>query len=298
MPKQILITGATGNVGVEVIRYLKNQDNNHTIIAGVRNIEKARVLFREFSDLKYIFFDFEDSATFNDALKNVDSVFLLRPPHISDVETYFRPLIEKLEEKSVREILFLSVQGAEKSSVIPHNKIESLISEYSIDHIFLRPSYFMQNLTTILYQDIREKGCIILPAGRAAFNWIDVKNIGEAAAIMLTRFSELKNQAYELTGYENANFHEVAELINRAITGRVQYKNVNPVRFFWMKWSEGMSPGKIGVMIALHFFPRFQQEPEMTDIYETLTGKKPTSLAEFIEREKDWFEFPDIQAKS
>ncbi|MDZ7757757.1 NmrA family NAD(P)-binding protein [Rhodohalobacter sp.] len=294
MPKKFLITGATGNVGVEVIRYLMNPDHDHTIIAGVRNIEKAKEKFRNFSDLEYVSFDFEDPATFNDALQNVDSVFLLRPPHISDVETYFRPLIEKIKEKSVREILFLSVQGAEKSGVIPHNKIESLISEYNIDHIFLRPSYFMQNLTTTLLPDIREKGCIILPAGRAAFNWIDVKNIGEAAAIMLTRFSELKNQAYELTGYENANFYEVAELINRAIPGTVEYKNVNPVRFFWLKWREGMPPGKIVVMIALHFLPRFQQEPEMSDIYETLTGKKPASLAEFIEREKDEFEFSDV----
>jgi len=40
------------------------------------------------------------------------------------------------------------------------------------------------------------------------------------------------------------------------------------------------------VMIMLHFLPRFQKEPVISDNYEKITGKKPTSLGEFIEREK------------
>lgn len=288
--KKILITGATGNVGVEVIRYLMSSDHTHTIIAGVRDIEKARLTFSNYSKLHYTSFDFEDPETFDDALRDIDTIFLLRPPHLSDINRYFRPFMVKVKEYSIREILFLSVQGAEKSSVIPHNKIETLISEFDIDYIFLRPGYFMQNLTTTLLEDIRKKRRIILPAGHARFNWIDVKNIGEAAAILLARFSDFKNRAYELTGYESASFYNVATQINRTISGTVQFKNVNPVRFFWMKWRDGMSPGKILVMIVLHFLPRFQQEPDISDVYEQLTGKKPTTLAEFIEREKYIFE--------
>ncbi len=35
--KNILITGATGNVGFEVIKYLFERNTTHNIIAGVRN---------------------------------------------------------------------------------------------------------------------------------------------------------------------------------------------------------------------------------------------------------------------
>jgi len=288
--KQILITGATGNVGVEVIRYLMSSDHDHTIIAGVRNVERAKTAFKNHPKLHYVAFDFEDPDTFNYALRDIDTIFLLRPPHLSNVDSCFRPLIEKVKEHSIREILFLSVQGAEKSSVIPHNKIEKLISEFDVGYIFLRPSYFMQNLTTTLLSDIQRKGRIVLPAGRAAFNWIDVKNIGEAAAILLTNFSDYKNQAYEITGYENASFYDVAALMNRKVSGRIEYKNVNPLRFFWIKWKDGMPTEIIIVMIALHVLPRFQEEPEISNLYEHLTGKKPTTLAEFFEREIDVFE--------
>jgi len=43
------------------------------------------------------------------------------------------------------------------------------------------------------------------------------------------------------------------------------------------------------VMIMLHFLPRFQSEPTISGFYEQLTGKKPTTLKEFIKREKGKF---------
>ncbi|MGM0376202.1 MAG: NAD(P)H-binding protein, partial [Bacteroidota bacterium] len=146
--KTILITGATGNVGFEVVRFLSGMSTDNKIVAGVRNIEKAKGDFKDYPDLGFVYFDFENPETFESALTGIDRVFLLRPPHISNVEKYFRPLISHIRNIGIREVLFLSVQGAEKSKVIPHNKIERLIMEDGPDYIFLRPGYFMQNLTT------------------------------------------------------------------------------------------------------------------------------------------------------
>lgn len=285
-PKQILITGATGNVGFEVIRFIDKNKTSHKIIAGVRNIDSAKKLFKNYPELDFVNFDFEQPETFDRALKNIDTIFLLRPPHIADIEKYFRPLIQKINEHKVNEVVFLSVQGAEKSNVIPHNKIERLIQEYKLDYIFLRPSYFMQNLTTTLLNDIIAQRQIILPAGKAKFNWIDIENIGEACAILLDRFSDYKNLAIELTGNENMDFYKVTDLINASIKRPVRFSNVNPFEFYRIKKKEGMVTGMIMVMIMLHFLPRFQKEPVVSAYYQKLTGKKPTSLIEFIEREK------------
>lgn len=288
---KILITGATGNIGVEVIRFLYGIDTSHRIIAGVRNIEKAKNEFKSCPELNYVHFDFEDFNTFESALAGIDRIFLLRPPHISNVDKYFKPLIAAIKKNKIHEIVFLSVQGAEKSKVIPHNKIERLIMEYGLDYIFIRPSYFMQNLTTTLVNDIRAKREIILPSGQAKFNWIDIENIGEAGAILLNKFGDYKNQALEITGLENESFAKVTLLINSAIESPIRFRNVNPFKFYWIKKREGMEPGMIIVMILLHFLPRFQKEPRISDSYEQLTGKKPTDLKTFIDREKTQFNF-------
>lgn len=286
----ILITGATGNIGFEVIRFFKEIDSSNRIIAGVRNIEKAKNVFQDYPDLDYTHFDFEASDTFENALNGIDTVFLLRPPHISDIDKYFKPLILKIKDKNITQIVFLSVQGAEKSKVIPHNKIERLIKENGLDFIFLRPSYFMQNLTTTLLEDIKTKREIILPSGKAKFNWIDIENIGETGAILLDKFEDYKNQAIEITGLENENFEKVSSLINKSIDNPIRYKNVNPLRFYKIKKRDGMVKGMIIVMILLHFLPRFQKEPKISGFYERLTGKKPTDLKTFIEREKKQFD--------
>ena len=287
--KRILITGATGNIGYEVIRFLNRMNSKNEVIAGVRNLDKAKKQFQGFNNITLRYFNYEKADSFEEALEHIDCVFILRPPHISDVEKYFRPFIRKIKEKNVSELVFLSVQGAEKSKVIPHNKIEKLILDYELDHIFLRPSYFMQNLTTTLKDDILTKRKIILPSGKAKFNWIDIQNIAEVGALLLERFSAYKNRAIEITGYENLNFEEVVEKTNRYAETKITYQRVNPIKFYWIKRKDGLQKGMIVVMLLLHFLPRFQKTPKISSFYEELTGKKPTQLSEFIKREKKHF---------
>lgn len=287
--KRILVTGATGNVGMEVIRFLLSYKAECQIIAGVRNVADAKKKLGDSELMEFTRFDFEDPATFEPAFENIQALFLLRPPHISQVERFFHPLMEAVKQSSIKEIIFLSVQGAEKSRVIPHNQIEKLISESGVRYIFLRPSYFMQNLTTTLLRDIQQHRTIILPSGKAKFNWIDIENIGEITAILFNQFSSFANRAIEITGSENKSFGEVAGVISEVTASKIDYRNVHPLRFYHLKKQQGLAKGMIVVMILLHFLPRFQKPPRISDFYYRLTGKQPTTVKEFVEREESAF---------
>ncbi|WP_250432501.1 NmrA family NAD(P)-binding protein [Hanstruepera flava] len=285
-----LITGATGNIGFQVIRFLLQTKTSNQIIAGVRNIDKAKLIFQDHQNLEFVRFDLGDPNTYDEALEDVDKIFLLRPPQITDINRYFRPFILRIRNRKILKLVFLSVQGADRSKIIPHYKIEQLIKSQNLNYIFLRPSYFMQNLTTTLYQDIKTKRQIILPAGKAKFNWIDINNIGEVAAFVLNNFEAHSNRVYDITGLENKSFYEVTQLINSEISNNIIYKSVNPIHFLILKMKAGMSFGKTMVLIILHYLPRFQKEPKISNNYEVLMGKEPTTLQSFIEREKKLFE--------
>lgn len=287
--EKILITGATGNVGREVIHYLFNLKTENQIFAGVRDIERAQKQFSDYPNLNFVEFDFENCETFENSLKDMDILFLLRPPHISDVKGVFQPLIKAIKDQGIDKLVFLSVQGAEKSKVIPHNKIENLILKEDLKHVFLRPGYFMQNLTTTLRDDIKMDNMIFLPSGKARFNWIDVKNIGEVAAMVLNDFDSYENQIMEITGYENRNFGEVARELTAVLGRTITFENPNIIRFYRAKKKQGLENGLILVMIMLHFLPRFQKDPHISRVYQEMTGKEPTTLREFMEREKDLF---------
>ncbi len=287
--KNILITGATGNIGHEVISYLNENKTDNAIFAGVRNIETAKKKVSYSDSVNWITFDFERPEYFDKAIKNIDRVFLIRPPHISNVKKYFSPFVKSMKRQGVKEIVFLSVQGAEKSNVIPHRKIEKLILNSGLEYIFIRPSYFMQNLTTTLSEDIRKNHRIVLPAGRARFNWVDGKNAGEVGAVLLEHFEYYANQEIDITGYENLNFYEVRDLMRKTLNIPLEYSSPDPVKYFFMKRREGVPTSKILVMIMLHFLRRFQKDPSICECYEQITGEKPTSLEKFLERERDLF---------
>lgn len=327
--KCVLVTGATGNVGSAVIRSLIRQGGGTGtgnasappaaapdsagglhVIALVRDVDRAR---RDCPDewrtanVQFRRFDFEDAATFDTALigdggEGVDALFLLRPPHLTSMRRVFRPLLDAARAAGVGAVVFLSVQGVEKSSMIPHHKIEREIrgggrrwrrqplQQQPLPYVFLRPSYFMQNMTTTLRGDIvgRDRR-IFLPAGDARFNWVDIDDVAEVAAVVISRFDEFRNTALDVTGSENETFETVASLI-RDVTGAddVRYESVGPLRYVLTKRQEGEPMEKILVLTMLHYVARFQRddEPVVSDIYQRITGKPPTTLREFLEREK------------
>lgn len=278
---KVLITGATGNVGIEVINALCKQTTTLDIYAGVRDVNKDKITF-PYSNVQLLQFDFTDSKTYNTALTGCDLLFLLRPPQISEVKKYFKPLIDACVNKGVKHIIFLSVQGVEKSRIIPHYKIERLIINSNIPYTFLRPAYFMQNFTTTLHADLVNKKRIFLPAGKAKFSLIDVRDIGAVSAQILSTVTEHINKSYELTSEKKLTFEEMAKILSNKLDSKIEYISPCLINFFLSKRREGVPVMLILVMIMLHYFPRFQSEPEITDWVEKITSRPPISFDEFI----------------
>jgi len=278
---KVLVTGATGNVGIEVLSSLKKLDHKFEIHAGVRDTEFGNEKLSNFN-IKTIKFDFTNIETFLSALKDIDVLFLLRPPQISDVKKYFKPLIETAKESSIKHIVFLSVQGVENSKIIPHHKIEKLIVDSKIPYTFLRPAYFMQNFTSTLRNDLVNNHRIYLPSGQAKFTVIDAEDIGSVTAKVLIEPKNHINKSYELTNNETLTFAEMAEKISKGIGKTIKFISPNLLQFFLTKRKENMPTMLILVMIMLHYFPRFQKTPKTTEWVKIITGQEPKSFDDFV----------------
>ena len=282
---KILITGATGNVGMAVIKALQKQNHLLDIITVVRDLEAASKKLAAYK-VSFKKFDFTDPLTYKPALRNCNKLFLLRTPQITESEKYFKPLVQAAKDNRLKHIIFLSVQGIEKNTIISHHKIEKQIVANGIPYTFLRPEYFMQNFTTTLHNDLVNKGKIFLPAGNTKFTLVVVTDIGNVTAAIMNDISLHHNKAYDLTSSIKLTFKEMAQKLSRGWGVYISYQLPTLLNFFFTKRREKLSTGNILVMFMLHYFPRFQKEPAVTDCIKKITGIEPLEFVRFINYNK------------
>ncbi len=232
--------------------------------------------------MDFIHFDFEEPVTFDGATKACDVLFLLRPPQLADVDRYFKPLVDSAVRNKVQHVVFLSVQGAPDSSFIPHHKIEKLIEESELPFTFLRPAYFMQNFKTTLHGELTKNRRIFLPAGDAEFTLIDVRDIGAVAARVLSNPDQYANRGMDLTTEHRLTFGEMAEQLSEGLGEKITFESPSLLRFFWIKKKEGTPTGYILVLILLHYFPRFQKKPPLSDAVRQVLGRAPITFRQYV----------------
>lgn len=273
----ILVTGASGNVGREVVKALVQA-----------NISVRATLYRSGEDerysssaVEYVPFDFGDSRTFPAAFNEVSSLFLMRPPPIADVERYIQPLIEYAAGIGVRHIVFLSLLGAGKNTFVPHARVEALIRSSGVDYTFLRCGFFMQNLDTIHREDVVEHDDLFIPAGLGKTAFIDTRDIGEVAARILTE-SGHENKAYILTGDEALTYDEVAAIMTEVLGRKITYSNPSLLAFARRMRSRGHPWGYIGVMAGIYLSTRRGRSAEVSPAAGELLGRPPTTLREYV----------------
>ncbi len=281
----ILVTGATGNVGTEVIRFLAESGNFQKTFQLTAGIRKPKQNFADFNgvSLPAVDFDFGQAATFGRVLQNFDILFLLRPPQLADTDKYFVPLMQAAVQQKLKHIVFLSVQGAETSRFIPHHKIEKLIVDSRIPYTFLRPGYFMQNFNTTLHKDLKEKQLISLPAGNAKFSLVDVRDIGQAVAAVLENTEKHRNKAYLLTGEKNYTFAEMAQILTQVLGKAIRFQSPSLFKFWRQQRKAGVATGMILVLAMLHYLPRFQRDPVLSDAFRQLTGRQPADFKQYVQ---------------
>lgn len=273
----VLVTGATGNVGSEVVRAL--QARGTAVRVAVTDPDRDAARFG--SGVELARFVFGEDATYTPAFEGIDAVFLLRPPHISDARRLINPAVDAARAAGVRAMTFLSVQGAERNPLVPHHAIERHLEQSGLASTFLRAAFFMQNLSTTHRDDIRRHHDIMVPAGNGRTAFVDVRDLAAAAALTLTE-SGHAHRAYELTG-EALTYDEVAAALSAVLGRTITYAHPNVVQFWRRRRERHDSAGLIVVMTALYAVAALGQAGHLTDDLKRLLGRDPVPFAQFAQ---------------
>ncbi|WP_235613012.1 SDR family oxidoreductase [Paenibacillus sp. LC231] len=275
---KVLVTGVTGNVGMYVAKHLIR--HGIAVKGATSRPEAARSVVDEVVEL--VRFDFEDTATFDAALDGVEKVFLIRPPAMSDPNA-MKPFLNRCVSKCISHIVFLSLLGIERNPFPPHYKIEKMIKASGIAYTFMRPSFFMQNLSTTHQTDIREHDDLFIPAGKAKVSFIDTRDIGEASALVLMDSENHQNRGYTLTGSEAITYQQAADILSDVLDRRITYSNPSSGTFKKTIIARGIPKEFATVMTVLYLTTKLGMANKVTSDLERLLGRKPRTFRQFAQ---------------
>lgn len=273
----ILVTGAGGNVGAEVVRLL--QGEGYPVRSADRAIREARR--DRAGGTEFVPFDFARPETYAAALQGVTRLFLMRPPALSNTRRFINPFIDAARRAGVEQIVFLSLLGAERNIIVPHHRVETYLRASGVPWTFLRPSFFMQNLSTTHRADIRERGEIPVPAGVGKTSFIDARDIAAVAAKVLTEPGHL-NCAHPLTGGEALDYAAVARIFTEVLGRPIAYRRPSLLTFARHMRGRGLDWGFILVMAGIYTTARLGLAGAITPDTATLLGRAPITMRQFV----------------
>ena len=296
--KTILVTGATGTVGSEVVKHLAaiSLSSGYNIRAAVHSKNKSNQLRRfDSKRVEIVDLDYAKPETLAYALNGVDKIFLqtLPIPNVIDISSN---LVKEAKKNGAKYIVKLSAMGAgskPKSTILRlHEEEEKIIKDSRIPYTSLRPPAFMQNFVTQFGYTIKTQNAFYVPAGDAKMSFVDTRDIGAIAAVILTKNNngasqQLENKAYDITGPESLSYGQVADILSNEVGKKISYMDITEDDARNRMKQIGMDEWFINIIIELFRIIRAGYGSETTTAVQHITGRKPISFAQFA---KDYAE--------
>lgn len=206
-----LVLGGTGKTGRRVVERLRAR--KVPVRIGSRSGEFP--------------FDWEDPATWSNALRGVESVYISYHPDLAapGAADAIRSFTQLAVSRGVTRLALLSGRGEPEAQLC-----EQIVRDSGVDWTLLRASWFSQNFSESFLLESVLAGELALPAGNVGEPFVDVDDIADVAAAALTEDGHA-GRLYELTGPRLLTFAEATAEIARATHRPIRYIQVSVEEF-------------------------------------------------------------------
>jgi uncharacterized protein YbjT (DUF2867 family) len=275
----ILVTGATGNNGTEIVKRLAAMADVQ-VRAMVRNRERAGAI--ALPQVEVVEGDFDRPATLLSALAGVERAFLLTNSS-ERAQSQQIAFIDAAQQSGVTHIVKLSQFAADARSPVRflryHAAVEAALQASGIAYTLLRPNLYMQGLLNFR-STIATQNAFYAAAGDAKVSAVDVRDIAYVAVAALTEAGH-EGKIYELTGPQALTHAEMAEGLSEALGRRVAFVDIPPEAMREALLGVGLPVWQADGLVEDYAHYRRGEAAAVTSGVRDAIGKAPRSFDEF-----------------
>ncbi|MBU3927132.1 MAG: SDR family oxidoreductase [Bacteroidetes bacterium] len=282
---KILVSGATGNTGNEVVKQLLEKGIKFKAMS--RNKSK----FRTITGVNWVEGDFADIGSLVLAFDGVECIYVAMPAH-PDNEVWLKNVILASKKAGVKHIVKLSGMGVSQDAgseiIRVHAKTDNMIIQSWLEYTLLRSNSFYQNIFASRLT-IKNQSAIYSPLSDSRLSLIDIRDVAAVAVKALTE-NKHKNKIYTLTGPEALSYFDIAKKIGLATGKDITYVPISKEEMKSSMLKAGVSEWRADKLSEiLAWFGKGGFEAISPDV-ESVLNRSAYSFDEFLNNYKKRFQ--------
>ena len=274
----ILVLGATGNTGSEVVQQLKQKNAAFRVM--VRNTQSAAPLCLADDQVRLGNFDDIDSLT--RTMDGITSVYLAMVAH-QDNQKWVENVITAMKAAGAKHLVKLSGIGATEDAgseiIRVHAKTDKMVQGSGLDYTLIQPNSFYQNLFGSV-ETIKNSNQFFLPLKDVKQSVVDIRDVAAVAVAALIDTGHA-GKTYLLSGPQSLSFAEQAKILSDAAGKDIQYIHVPKEAAEEAMSSSGMDPWLAAHLAEIMDWFTQGSYDYVTDDIEQVLGRPARTFAAF-----------------
>jgi uncharacterized protein YbjT (DUF2867 family) len=271
----VLVIGATGVMGREVMRWLEGRCRLRALVHS--DMSDAEIA-RRYPQVERVQRDLLDAASLEAAFAGVDRAFLLTPSVPEQAQLEENALAAAVTA-GIRRIVYVSSTdvGWEIELSAAHRAMERRLRDSALEHTVVRPEYLLNNLLGEV--DDLAHGRLVAPSGGGRLPFVDARDVGAVAAAVLLA-AEPPQGPVTVTGPDSLSWAQLAGRLQEALGRPVEHIDPDPAEWVDGVLSAGMPPW-LAQALAEYFETLRERSLEPSDDTRRVTGRSPRSVDDF-----------------
>lgn len=286
--RKLLVTGASGKLGLKVVSYLLNEFKiaPSQLIVTTRKTEDLTDLVAKGVDVREA--DFANPSSLEQAFTGADNLLLISIDAIGQRSELHHNAIKAAEKAGVKHITYTSMPSADNSPVVfafEHIASEKAITDSAIKNwTVLRNNWYYENLPDFFSSRL-QTGTWLTATAQGRIAQISRSDLAYAAASALTQALDGKT-TLTLNGPESLTTQEMATKINSVLATSIDVVQLSDEAYKAQLQQFQLPDGLIAMITTMDQHDRGNLSAGSSADFEQLTGRKPQTFDTWLQENK------------